>query len=193
MPSVFDAIETSLNQVIDSVKTVLKPEKILGKTLDVPLIKQAEVKLPKGQENEYCFFTALTMILMFKKGEKIDINKLNVDCIAMGGVRSDGYILDVNLICKATGQDFKWVSEVASADKIKKQLESYRPCVITLSDGHKELICGYEIIEGAVRFKINDPGYQNDQFADEELKPYRIEKGKKVYTNRYIVKIGYLK
>ncbi len=63
-----------------------------------------------------------------------------------------------------------------------KQIKKGNPVMIGIP-GHYEVIYDYEKVKGKVRYKIHDPGYQNDKYMDpKKLKPYRTKGSKKIYS-----------
>ena len=86
--------------------------------------------------------------------------------------------------------DYKFVDAgPVTSENIIDQLDNNKIVKVTLSDGHRQKITGYEVVgkepDTSLRFKIEDPGYQHDTYINPEtMQPYKINKQDKEVVSR---------
>lgn len=150
----------------------------LKKALGQELVKQYTNPDPKNKKA--CFFTAFYMYFRTVHKYRGTFAEYKAACIAAGACNEAFTILDHSLMAKAAGQAGLVCKNTSTRlkEKIFELLLKGEPVVFSLNGEHYESIDGYETTEeNKLRFTVDDPGWQNDAFADaDELQVYRETK-----------------
>lgn len=132
-----------------------------------------------------CFFTAAWSYFRAHHGLKLSWDAYKAACVACGVIRDDFYLLDRDKMAKAAGVKAKCVEESGPgiAARALQLVTLGKTCLFSLNGEHYESITGaekYEANDGTekLRFILEDPGMQNDSFADyDDLICYHEGKG----------------
>lgn len=151
-------------------------------------LKQERVsQFNKDPNSKYaCFFTSFFMYFRTVYSTfKMTWSEYQAACIRIGAINLTFTVLDHSKMAAAAGfpglKCFRTSSRIK--EKILELLILKKPVPFSLAGRHYESIDGYEIINGKLRFKVDDPGGQKDTFCDADtLEVYREENGIQIFS-----------
>lgn len=139
---------------------------------------------PDPDSKYACFFTSVFMYFRTVYKFKRTFAEYKQDCLAAGAIRSDYYLLDrtkmavaaghPELVCKATSQKMR--------EKILELIIKDRPVPFSVGGTHFESIDGYETINDALYFLIDDPAGRDTHAHGDTLEVGKLAKG--IFTPR---------
>lgn len=132
-----------------------------------------------------CWFTVFHMYFKYRFSLAFSLSweSFKIACVKTGGMNEGFAILDesgsVSKIAKAAGQNLtRYDTNKNIAEKCFELLNLNQPIPFSLNGEHYELITGKKEVLGKLCFEVNDPGWQNDEYADcLTLEVFRIENG----------------
>jgi len=154
--------------------------------VDIELLKQDEVG------RKACYFASVVMLaeaIIGKTANLLDVFNTAQD---QGYTDDVGTVKSYEGVARSAGADVKDGSLISqdvtdpnkTIDTMIKQLDNKNPILIQLSGSHAEVVYGYEVKDGNLRFLVHDPGYQKDTYLDaSNLQPYQAgSNGKQYYS-----------
>jgi len=159
--------------------------------------KQKEVDDKVIGKKTGCNYTADISMIVYKLESigvdlrLIDLVEIYKDAKKEGAVWGNGNVSSATKLAKVINSDsnYKMVDgESPTPQNIINQIDNNNLVKVTLSDGHREIIYGYNIDKsGQLRFKIDDVGYQGDTYIDPKtMQPYKItNEGSKYEKKKY--------
>lgn len=170
-----------IKELVDGAMEAVK--KMTKKLLGQELVKQYTNPAPK---NKYaCFFTAFFMYFRHVHGLKMTFMEYREACLANGAINDAFTIQNHNKMCAAAGFPNLVVKNTNARlrEKIMELILLEKPVIFSLNGEHYESIDGYEIVDGVLRFTVDDPGWQDDTYATgDTLEVYREDKGQKKFS-----------
>ena len=164
----------------DIVSKIIAKAKSYG--LGQKRVGQNEIADPN---NKYaCLFTCYYMLVTQFFGKSLSMSEYKRKCVSGGAMRDDFFVLDHNkmLLCVGIEGSMKKVSSNLQK-AIYESLLRGRPVIASLSGKHWESIDGWEVLNDALCFTIDDPGFQKDTYCDTStLEVFRLENNKRVYS-----------
>lgn len=141
-----------------------------------------------------CFFTAAWSYFRTHHGLKLSWDEYKKACLQAKAIKSDFYLLDRDKMATAAGVKAKCVEEAGAgmAARALQLVTLGRTCLFSLNGEHYESIVGAEKYvdneTGAesLRFVLEDPGAQGDQFCDyADLICYKETPGARSYSKNH--------
>ena len=174
MDSIKNTITTAFTNAVNGAT-----KRLLGQKL----IKQYTNPAPK---NKYaCFFTAWLMYFRHVYGMKMDFMEYRDACLKAGAINDSFELLNHDKMCVAAGHPELKVKSTAAGirEKLLELLMVGQPVPFSLNGSHYESIDGFEVVGGKLRFCVDDPGWQNDEYATgDTLEVYREENGAQKFS-----------
>jgi hypothetical protein len=119
----------------------------------------------------------------------IDLVEIYKDAKKEGAVWGNGNVSSATKLAKVINPDsnYKMVDGGnLTPQNIINQLDDNNLVKVTFSDGHREIIYGYDVDKsGQLRFKIDDVGYQGDTYVDPKtMQPYMVTNENSKYEKK---------
>lgn len=151
--------------------------------IDIKLLEQDEIG------RKACYFTSVVMMAQALMGKAVNLTdafdtalNTKVPGTDLNVTDSKGTVNSYEGVARAAGADVKDGSLISqdvtdpnkTIDTMIEQLDKKNPILIQLSGSHAEVVYGYEVKDGNLRFLVHDPGYQKDTYLDaSNLQPYK--------------------
>lgn len=138
-----------------------------------------------------CFFTAAYSYFRAHYGLKLSWDKYKAECLKLKAIRNDFWLLNRDAMAIAAGVKAKCVEESGPgiAARALQIVTLGKTCLFSLKGEHYASIVGVEKFDSGdgvekLRFLIEDPGVQNDLYANyDDLLCYREDKnGVRIYS-----------
>jgi hypothetical protein len=167
------SIKDIVSTIIEKAKSFALGEKRVG---------QNEIADPN---NKYaCLFTCYYMLVTQFFCRSLSMAEYKRKCVASLAMTEDFFVRDHNLMLSCVGIEATMKKVVTNLQKVTyENLLRGRPVIASLAGKHWESIDGWEVLNDALCFTVDDPGFQGDTYCDTTtLEVFHVENNKRVYS-----------